>query len=120
MPRFDGTGPRGLGPMTGRGEGYCAIALPSPGTARAPFDPSMGLRTGYAQGRPYGYAGLAGVPVRMSYPYGSPPAYGPVSAVAAAPYRSFFGRSRRGMRFARGGNRGWGPSSRPGRGRRRW
>ena len=98
MPGFDGTGPRGLGPMTGRGEGYCAIVLPSPGTAKAP----------------YGYAGLAGVPVGMSYPYGSPPAYGPVSAVATAPYRSFFGRPLRGMRFVRGRGRGGG------RGRRRW
>lgn len=24
MPRFDGTGPQGQGPMTGRGAGYCA------------------------------------------------------------------------------------------------
>ena len=24
MPRGDGTGPMGLGPMTGRGVGYCA------------------------------------------------------------------------------------------------
>ncbi len=23
MPRFDGTGPDGMGPMTGRGMGYC-------------------------------------------------------------------------------------------------
>jgi hypothetical protein len=106
MPGFDGTGPRELGPMAGRGEGYCAIALPSPGTAEAP----------------YGYAGLAGVPVGMSYPYGNPPAYGPVSPVAAMPYRSFFGRPRRGMRFVRGRGRGGGrgPSSRSGWGRRRW
>ena len=97
--------------MTGRGEGYCAIALPSPGTARAPFD--------YAQGRPYGYAGLVGVPVGMNYPYGRPPAYGPVSPVAAAPYAPF-GRPRWGMRFVRGRGRGRGPSSRSGRGRRRW
>jgi len=27
MPRFDGTGPRGMGPMTGRGMGYCAVPL---------------------------------------------------------------------------------------------
>lgn len=27
MPRYDGTGPRGAGPMTGRGEGYCAMEL---------------------------------------------------------------------------------------------
>jgi len=44
MPAFDGTGPGGLGPMTGRGEGYCAVAFPPPGTGRAP----------------YGYAGVAG------------------------------------------------------------
>ena len=30
MPRFDGAGPRGQGPMTGRGEGYCVIVLPPP------------------------------------------------------------------------------------------
>ncbi|MDI3534182.1 MAG: hypothetical protein PWQ82_547 [Thermosediminibacterales bacterium] len=30
MPRGDGTGPRGLGPMTGRGMGYCA-GFPVPG-----------------------------------------------------------------------------------------
>jgi hypothetical protein len=74
MPAFDGTGPTGLGPMTGRGEGYCAVAFPPPGTGRAP----------------YGYAGVAGAPVR--------PALGP----------------RRGMRFVRGRGRG------RGRGRRRW
>ena len=46
MPGFDGTGPRGMGPMTGRGEGYCACTLPSSGT-----------------GKPvYGYVGLAGMP----------------------------------------------------------
>ena len=28
MPRFDGTGPQGQGPMTGRSEGYCAVKLP--------------------------------------------------------------------------------------------
>ena len=27
MPRFDGTGPRGEGSMTGRGMGYCAVPL---------------------------------------------------------------------------------------------
>lgn len=49
MPAFDGTGPRGQGPMTGRGEGYCAIRLPNPESGRVP----------------YGYAGRAGVPVRL-------------------------------------------------------
>jgi len=117
MPGFDGTGPRGLGPMTGRGEGYCAIALPSPGTARAP----------------YGYAGLAGVPVGlalspaegMGYPYGRSPAFGSAPSVATAPYAPTpysGGRPRWGMRFARGRGRGRGrgPSPRSGWGRRRW
>jgi len=27
MPRFDGTGPRGMGPMTGRGFGPCGMGL---------------------------------------------------------------------------------------------
>jgi len=49
MPAFDGTGPRGQGPMSGRGEGYCAIRLPEPGPGQVP----------------YGYAGRAGLPVRL-------------------------------------------------------
>ncbi|MGC9393475.1 MAG: DUF5320 domain-containing protein [Anaerolineae bacterium] len=44
MPRFDGTGPRGAGAMTGRGEGYCAVAYPK-------------------GSRPYGYAGIQGRPI---------------------------------------------------------
>ena len=28
MPGFDGTGPRGMGPMTGGGRGFCAMPLP--------------------------------------------------------------------------------------------
>lgn len=51
VPGFDGTGPRGEGPLTGRGEGYCAIRLPDP-VSRQPV---------------FGFAGLAGVPVGL-YP----------------------------------------------------
>ena len=52
MPRLDGTGPQGQGPMTGRGEGYCAIEIPRPGeTAR-------------------GYAGVQGTPVRLDAGFG--------------------------------------------------
>ena len=47
MPRFDGTGPQGQGPMTGRGEGYCAVRLPQSGETAE------------------GYAGLQGTPVRQ-------------------------------------------------------
>ena len=32
MPGFDGTGPRGMGPMTGGGRGYCAVPLGIPET----------------------------------------------------------------------------------------
>ena len=31
MPRYDGTGPQGQGPLTGRGEGYCAVRFPETG-----------------------------------------------------------------------------------------
>lgn len=47
MPRYDGTGPRGTGPLSGGGQGYCAIVLPKP-----EIDPS-----------PYGYVGLEGMPL---------------------------------------------------------
>ncbi len=30
MPGFDGTGPRGRGPMTGGGGGFCAVPLSAP------------------------------------------------------------------------------------------
>jgi hypothetical protein len=30
MPAFDGTGPRGKGPMTGGGRGYCVVPLNTP------------------------------------------------------------------------------------------
>jgi len=40
MPGYDGTGPRGMGPMSGRARGYCAV----PGGGR-------GLGTGFGMGR---------------------------------------------------------------------
>ena len=49
MPAFDGTGPKGQGPLSGRGEGYCAIRLPNLRSRRVPS----------------GYAGRALVPVRL-------------------------------------------------------
>lgn len=69
MPRFDGTGPKGRGPLTGRGMGYCAVRLPSeadtgpsPGWPRNPGSggfsyPSRGLRNShqvqFAPGAPW-------------------------------------------------------------------
>ena len=60
MPGFDGTGPRGMGPMTGGGRGFC-----SPWGIGAAFR-GYGVppRTGY--GYPY-YAGAAPYPF-----YGAP------------------------------------------------
>ena len=94
MPAFDGTGPQGLGPMTGRGEGYCAIAFPTPGMGKAP----------------YGYAGLTGRSVQpalaaspgMGYPYAKPS----VPATSFAPFSAPpFGRGL-GRRRGRGRGRG--------------
>lgn len=76
MPAFDGTGPRGQGPMTGRGEGYCAIRLPDPGSRQ----------------RPYGYAGRAGLPVRLGLRRG----LGSGASRGSRP-----GRGRRGRRLLR-------------------
>jgi len=46
MPGFDGTGPRGLGPMTGGSRGFCVLRLPN------------------STGEPFtGLAGRAGWPV---------------------------------------------------------
>jgi len=56
MPGFDGTGPRGMGPMTGGGRGFCAVPLP-------PAWPAYMGRVAYP---PYG------VPWGMPY-YGAGP-----------------------------------------------
>jgi hypothetical protein len=103
MPGFDGTGPRGQGPMTGRGEGYCALAYPRSGAS------------------PYGYAGLQGTPVH-AHPVQARPVRahsvrpGPPPVARLGPAGTFAGRfvrwirprtwlgracSGRGRRFAR-------------------
>ncbi len=48
MPRGDGTGPMGTGPMTGRAAGYCA-GFETPGYANA--FPGRGFGMGYGRGR---------------------------------------------------------------------
>ncbi|HOW57688.1 MAG TPA: DUF5320 domain-containing protein [Smithellaceae bacterium] len=47
MPRGDATGPQGMGPMTGRGAGYCA-GFNAPGYMNN--IPGRGLRTGFGRG----------------------------------------------------------------------
>ena len=78
MPGFDGTGPQSQGPMTGRGEGYCAIRIPRPGEV------------------PWGYAGLQGTPVRLGARF----------AGWLRPARRLGGAFRRGR--GRGAGGGWG------------
>jgi len=57
MPFGDGTGPMGLGPMTGRGAGFCA-GFGSPGFT----NPTPGYSRPYS----YGYS----IPVRHRWGYG--------------------------------------------------
>ena len=58
MPFGDGTGPRGLGPMTGRGAGYCAgydqPGAFSPLPRRGWFGFGMGRGMGFGMGRGMG------------------------------------------------------------------
>ena len=80
MPFGDGTGPRGMGPMTGRGAGYCAgfgrpgFANPIPGRRWFGFGWRRGYGYPYAYRPPVPYPGY-GYPYRgrgypaYSYPY---------------------------------------------------
>jgi hypothetical protein len=57
MPGGDRSGPRGLGPMTGRGLGYCA-GYPTPGYSRGPgwgHGMYSGWGRGWHRGRGRGY-----------------------------------------------------------------
>jgi hypothetical protein len=93
MPRFDGTGPQGQGPMTGRGEGYCAVEIPAPGQT------------------PYGYAGLQAIPGR-SEALAARPTFGARFArwlrPATWPRRVFGGGRGRGRGAGRGRGRRFG------------
>jgi hypothetical protein len=73
MPRGDGTGPAGMGPMTGRAAGYCA-GYPVPGYMN-PYGGRLGLGFGWGRGRLWGYP--------YSAPFGGAQ-YGPFPY--AAPY----------------------------------
>lgn len=85
MPRGDRTGPAGMGPMTGRGTGYCA-GYATPGFANPAFGRGYGF--GYGRGLGWGFrggragwGGRLGMPYAAGYgsatpqgmPYGAPP-----------------------------------------------
>ena len=55
MPNFDGTGPRGMGKMTGRGMGFCVM----PVSQLPPNQPQPPLQPGYYYGRPWAW-GMGG------------------------------------------------------------
>lgn len=55
MPRFDGTGPTGMGPMTGGGRGWCNPYDPryaTYGLYRAPYPVPASTTYTYGFGRP--------------------------------------------------------------------
>ena len=55
MPGFDGTGPMGLGPLTGRGRGFCPTGIVSvqaiPSQKQTPVYGSIRRRGGFRGGR---------------------------------------------------------------------
>ena len=90
MPGGDGTGPGGMGPMTGRGAGYCA-GYSVPGY----MNPIPGRGFGFGMGRGWGGGGrgwrhqyyATGLPGWMRAGYGpawGAPAYG--APAYGAPY----------------------------------
>ena len=112
MPRGDGTGPMGFGPMTGRAAGYCAgysvpgYMNPIPGGAfrgivPAAGNPYVGYGAPGPYASPYGYAPAANSYAPAAYGYG--PGYGWGFGRGAGWGRGFgFGRGR-----GRGFGRGW-------------
>jgi len=64
MPFGDGTGPRGMGPMTGRGAGYCA-GFTRPGLAGPSFGRGwFGFNRGVGRGRGRGMGRYGAYPAR--------------------------------------------------------
>lgn len=81
MPRGDRTGRSGMGPMTGRGMGFCA-GHDVPGYTNTGFGRGLGLGLGRGVGRGMGMgSGMGrGVGRGMAYRYGAGP--DPVAPVA--------------------------------------
>jgi len=100
MPGFDGTGPKGKGPFTGKGMGYCVINLDSKydenqrNKGKGVFDMPRGDGTG-----PMGLGPMTGRAAGFCAGYAMPGYMNPTSG------RGYFGRGR-GF-FGRGGGRGW-------------
>jgi hypothetical protein len=86
MPRGDGTGPMGYGPLTGRRMGFCA-GYDMPGFANAPgyggLGRAWGRGGGFGRGMAFrggrrGWEGWGGAPVPAAFPTPAGfPGYGP-------------------------------------------
>jgi len=70
MPSGDRTGPAGMGPMTGRGAGYCA-GYSTPGYV----NPGFGRGGGFGRGWGKGFGWGRGFGWRGGYPYEVYPGY---------------------------------------------
>jgi hypothetical protein len=90
MPGFDGTGPMGQGPFTGRAMGYCALPVGQVAAGR-----SAAIPTAFVPRTAYYYPMPAYAPGTPYYAYGG------------IAYPAFWGRPRFGGRrgFGRGGGR---------------
>lgn len=78
MPRLDGTGPRGEGPMTGWGMGYCVVSA-APERRIGMWRGGGGYGRGYGRGRGFGrgYGRGRGFGPGLGYGYRQGPAYYP-------------------------------------------
>ena len=92
MPAGDGTGPRSMGAMTGRGAGYCA-GYEAPGYANPVLGRGFGM--GWGRGRAWGGGWGRGRGWRHQYyatgvpgwaRFGHVPAWGAAPAVPYGPY----------------------------------
>lgn len=143
MPGLDGTGPAGLGPMTGRGMGFCAVRLDETrmpgardahtarmndkevitmpwgdGTGPAGMGPMTGRAAGYCAG--YGVPGYVSPVVGAGY--GARPLPGPYAPAAYPQSMGRYGYPMMGWGrgFGRGRGLGRGRGFGRGRGRGRW
>ncbi|MBN2042402.1 MAG: DUF5320 domain-containing protein [Candidatus Aenigmarchaeota archaeon] len=81
MPWGDGSGPNGMGPMTGRGAGYCA-GYNAPGYANSGSGGFFGRGFGRGLGRGFGRGFGRGLGFRRFAPaYAQPAQYVPVQSV---------------------------------------
>lgn len=91
MPGGDGTGPMGMGPMTGRRAGYCA-GYAAPGYTNPVRGRGRGFGFGRGWGRGGGFGrrlgwrhGWSGYEPAWGYPYGATPYYGDPNASEFTP-----------------------------------